>query len=183
MRVWLVRHGQATGGWDTELDPGLDTTGAAQAEQLAGHLGPLGPMAIVSSPMRRCRQTAAPLADRWRVDVEVNPLVTEIPSPPGVPMGERVPWLRAAMLGTWAVLGDRYLEYRDAVVERIAACAADTVMVSHFVAINAVIGACLGDDRLVIRHLANTSITVVGVTDGSTHLVEVGDEDPLTLVR
>ena len=39
----------------------------------------------------------------------------------------------------------------------------DTVVFSHFVAINAVIGACVGDDRLVIRSLDNCSVTVVDV--------------------
>ena len=50
------------------------------------------------------------------------------------------------------------------VVGYVAALGADTVVVSHFVAINAVIGACLGDDRLVIRSLDNTSVTVVDTT-------------------
>ena len=54
---------------------------------------------------------------------------------------------------------------------------------SHFVAINVVIGACDGDDRLVIRHLDNCSITVVDVeTDGRLTLVEGGHEAD-TLIR
>ena len=53
---------------------------------------------------------------------------------------------------------------------------------SHFVAINAVIGACLGDDRLVIRSLDNTSVTVVETTAGGLVLVEAGHEAD-TLIR
>ena len=79
-------------------------------------------------------------------------------------MGERVAWLREAMAGEWAALGDRYTAYRDRVADHVAAIPTDTVVVSHFVAINAVIGACLGDDRLVIRSLDNTSVTLVETT-------------------
>ena len=102
----------------------------------------------------------------------VEPLVTEIPSPPGVPMGQRVPWLRAAMAGTWSALGPRYTAYRDDVAGRVAAVDVDTVVVSHFIAINAVIGACTGDDRVVIRSLDNTSVTIVEVTPAGLVLIE-----------
>ena len=49
-----------------------------------------------------------------------------------------------------------------------------TSCLSHFVAINAVIGACTGDDRLVIRRLDNCSVTVVDVVDGQLTLIEWG---------
>ena len=97
-------------------------------------------------------------------------------------MGERVAWLREAMAGEWAALGDRYTTYRDRVADHVAAIPTDTVVVSHFVAINAVIGACLGDDRLVIRSLDNTSVTLVETTPRGLVLVEAGHEAD-TLIR
>ena len=98
-------------------------------------------------------------------------------------MADRVAWLRAAMAGTWAELGERYTAYRDAVVGVDRGRPADAVVVSHFVAINAVIGACVGDDRLVLRSLDNTSVTVVDTTpDGRLVLVEAGHEAD-TLIR
>jgi broad specificity phosphatase PhoE len=181
-RVHLVRHGRATAGWDVDPDPGLDDVGVAQAVELAARLAPLGRRPILTSPFRRCRETAAPLAQRWGVTPDVAAAVAEIPSPPGVPMGGRVPWLREAMTGTWADLGDRYTEYRDAVVAFVAERPTDTLIVSHFVAINAVIGACAGDDRLVIRSLDNTSVTVIANDGGRLTLVEAGHEAD-TLLR
>jgi broad specificity phosphatase PhoE len=184
--VRLVRHGRATGGWDADVDPGLDDVGLAQAAALAVSLGPLGDVAgpprLVTSPMRRCRETAAPLAAHWSVTAEVEPLVTEIPSPDGYELGARVPWLRAAMTGTWTALGPRYTSYRDAIAGYVASLDADTVITSHFIAINAVIGACLGDDRLVIRSLDNTSVTVVETTPAGMVLVAGGHEAD-TLIR
>ena len=181
----LVRHGRATAGWGVDPDPGLDELGHAQARATAEALGAVGAprRALVVSPLRRCRETAAPLAARWGVEPVVEPAVAEIPSPPGVPMGARVDWLRAAMDGTWTALGPAYTAFRDGVVARLTACRTDTVIVSHFVAINVVIGACLGDDRLVIASLDNCSRTVVEVAaDGSLRLVERGHEAD-TLIR
>jgi len=66
--VHLVRHGRATGGWDADPDRGLDDVGVAQAAALAERFGPLGNgacagvPALVTSPMRRCRETADALA-------------------------------------------------------------------------------------------------------------------------
>lgn len=183
VRVTLVRHGRATAGWDVDPDPGLDELGASQAAAMAGALAPSGPLALVTSPLRRCCETSAPLAAAWGVEPVVDERVREIPSPEGYAMGERVGWLRAAMAGTWTELGDRYTAYRDDVVAAVAGCPVDTVIVSHFVAINVVIGACLGDDRLVIASLDNCSRTVVEVgADGRLRLVEQGHEAD-TLIR
>jgi broad specificity phosphatase PhoE len=181
-RIHLIRHGRAAAGWDTDPDPGLDSVGRLQAAALAERLGARAPMPIVTSPFRRCQETAAVLAVRWRVAPVVEPLVGEIPSPPGVPIGERVAWLRQAMTRTWSELGDEYVAYRDAVVAYVSGLRADTVVTSHFVAINAVIGACIGDDRLVIRRLDNASVTVVDTSDGGLSLVAGGHEAD-TLIR
>jgi broad specificity phosphatase PhoE len=75
-----------------------------------------------------------------------------------------------------------YVEYRDAVVQWVRARQTDTVAISHFVAINAVIGACVGDDRVLIRHLDNCSITIVEVDGDGLRLIEAGEEAD-TLIR
>ena len=181
--VHLVRHGRATGGWDVDPDPGLDDVGVEQARRLVDRLArPLGARPIVTSPLRRCRETAAPLATRWGGGADVEPLVTEIPSPPGVPMGERV----AGCGGDGRdVVGARRRATRPTATTSSAAsprCAVDTVVVSHFVAINAVIGACTGDDRVVIHSLDNTSVTTVETTPAGLVLIEAGHEAD-TLIR
>jgi broad specificity phosphatase PhoE len=181
-RLYLVRHGRAAAGWDADPDPPVDAVGRAQAEAMAERLAPLGPLAVVTSPLRRCRMTAEPLAAAWGVEPAVVEAVAEIPSPEGVPMGERVPWLRAAMGGTWADLGPRYTGFRDGVLDARTALRTDTVVVSHFVAINAVIGAAAGDDRLVLASLDNASVTVVDVTGGRFVVTERGHEAD-TLIR
>ena len=181
-RLYLVRHGRAAAGWDTAPDPGLDEIGRGQAERMADRLAPLGPLALVSSPLLRCQETAGILGKRWGIDAVIEPAVAEIPSPLGVPMGERVDWLRGAMAGTWTALGERYTGFRDGVADYLRSCTTDTVIASHFVAINAAIGAATGDDAVVIRSLDNCSVTVMDVIEGELHVVEGGHEAD-TLIR
>lgn len=180
----MVRHGRAAAGWDADPDPPLDELGRSQATAVAERLAAGGVvLPIVTSPLRRCQETAAVLASRWNVTPVIDAAVAEIPSPVGVPMGERVAWLRQAMAGEWAALGSRYTDYRDAVAAWIAARAEDTVVFSHFVAINAAIGAATSDDRLVIASLDNCSMTTFEVDGaGGLRLVEVGVEAD-TLIR
>jgi broad specificity phosphatase PhoE len=182
VRLYLVRHGRAAAGWDDDPDPPLDELGRTQATGLIATLAGRGPRPIISSPMQRCQQTAEPLAQHWNTVPTVDPRLSEIPSPIGVPLNARTPWLRQVMAGRWSDLDERYTNYRDDVVQAICAMTSDSVVTSHFVAINVVIGACLSDDRLVIRSLDNCSITVVDVIDGSLHLVEGGHEAD-TLIR
>jgi broad specificity phosphatase PhoE len=175
-RIIMVRHGRATGGWDDDPDPGLDELGQQQAHAIAERLSSGPPLPIVSSPLRRCRDTAAPLAKTWSTQVAIETRIAEIPSPEGVPLNDRVGWLRGACKGTWTELGVRYQGYRDDVAAYLLALTDDSVVFSHFIAINAAIGAATGDDRVVIHSLDNTSCTIFE-HDGSTlRLVEAGAE-------
>ncbi len=180
--VRLVRHGRAAAGWDRDPDPGLDDVGRAQAAEAAERLASVGVLSVVSSPLQRCRSTARFYADRVGGEVVIEPAVAEIPSPDGVEMADRVDWLRTAMQGNWTDLGRRYTTYRDAVIGFVRSCDDATVIFSHFVAINAVVGAGLGDDRLVIRRLDNCSVTTVEIDGDELRLVEGGHEAD-TLIR
>lgn len=187
-RIYMVRHGRAAAGWNVDPDPGLDELGRSQALAVAGQLSRLGPLDVVSSPLLRCQQTAFPLATAWKKDVAINPAVGEIPSPEGYTLENRVEWLRAAMATTWSDVardsGQKYADYRQEIARAVASLTSDTVIFSHFIAINAVIGVALGDDRVLIHHLDNCSVSVFE-TDGSggLTLLEVGGEDANTLIR
>lgn len=174
-RLHLVRHGRAAAGWDADPDPGLDEVGREQAEAVARRLAPLGPLPIVCSPLRRTRETAEPLAAAWATTPRYDPSVGEIPSPTD-DLVERGAWLQRALAGTWSDLGPSYLAWRDGLLAALAALTDESVVVTHFVAINVVLGAALADDRLVVRSVANTSITVVTVDDGRVRVLEEPDE-------
>ena len=177
--VRLVRHGQASAGWGTDPDPDLDDVGGSQANNVADllqtHVGDT-PIEVWTSPLLRCQSTARPFVEAQSADVLIVDAVREIPSPRNISANERIEWLRGAMEGTWSELGGEFLSYRDNLIDVMRSVLHDTVVFSHFIAINAIIGACLGDDRLVIRHLDNTSVTTIDVTDGALTLIEGGNE-------
>lgn len=173
MRLHLVRHGHAAAGWGEDLDPGLDDVGRAQAVDLAERLGDIGPMPIVSSPLQRAQQTAAPLAEQWGVEPVVESAVGEIPSPT-TDLAQRSAWLRDALRGRWVDLGPGVIAWRSQLIATLAALPDDTVVFTHFVAINAVVAAASGSDELIVFAPANASRTVLDINADGLSLVELG---------
>ena len=70
----LVRHCEAAG---QEPDAQLTVAGRRQAAELAAFLSALPVDAIIASAYLRAQQTAEPLADCFRLDVEVDPRLNE----------------------------------------------------------------------------------------------------------
>lgn len=171
----LVRHGEAAAGWNQDRDPGLSDEGHRQAAQMAAALAPLGPLPIVVSPLRRTRETAAPLEQAWGVTATVETGVGEIVSPIE-DLEERTTWLRGFMAGTWDAATPEHTAWRQLVIDTLAAIPHDAVVVTHFIAINAAVGASTGDPRVVNFMAGNCSRTTLDVADGNLSLVELGGE-------
>jgi phosphohistidine phosphatase SixA/ADP-ribose pyrophosphatase YjhB (NUDIX family) len=78
--IALVRHAKAgsRSQWDgPDAERPLSGTGREQAQQLAGLLALFGPDRIVSVPVRRCRDTVAPLAEKLSLPIADEPLLGE----------------------------------------------------------------------------------------------------------
>lgn len=181
-RLYLVRHGRAAAGFGEATDPGLDEKGHRQAEVVAARLAPLGPLAILTSPLKRTQETAAPLAQLWKKTPVVDETVAEIPSQ-AMELSERIEWLRAFMRGSWRAADPQLATWRENLIATLAGVGTDTVIFSHFVAINVAAGAALGDERVVVFSPDNCSVTVLDLTDGALSLVEKGHEAELTKVN
>lgn len=181
VRVTLVRHGRPAGAWGDDPDPGLDAVGHAEAAAVASALAPTGPQPIVVSPLRRTVETARPLAETWGVAATLDPAVGELPAPLD-PRPDARSWLRTLMAGTGAEHAPVMAPFRTRVLGAIRALREDTVVVSHFLAINAVVGAALGDDRVVCCSPGHCSITVVEI-DADALRVLVAPTDGPTEVR
>jgi len=174
-RLVLVRHGRPDGTWGRDADPGLDAVGHDQARAAAEALAPLGPLPVVVSPLRRTRETAAPLLARWSVGPVVEPAVGELTAPVD-PEPDHATWLRTLMAGTGAEHAAVMDPFRARVLGAIRALRTDTVVVTHFLAINAVVGAATGDDRVVCFTPTHCARTVVDLDDqGELRVVELGD--------
>ncbi|QGG94817.1 histidine phosphatase family protein [Actinomarinicola tropica] len=172
-RLHLVRHGAAAAGYSEDPDPGLDDMGRVQAVQVAAALATKGPLPILVSPLRRCRETAAPLEALWGATATVEAGVAEVAAPTD-DLAERGAWLRRAMAGTWDELEDAPRAWRTRLLDTLAAVGTDTVVVTHFIAINAVLGAASADDRVLVARLDNGSITTVDAGPDGFEVVSAG---------
>lgn len=72
--LYIVRHCEAEG---QEADAPLTTNGLIQAEHLAQFLAEARIEHIVSSPYVRARDSIAPLAERLKIDVEIDERLIE----------------------------------------------------------------------------------------------------------
>ena len=182
-RVYLIRHGKPSSSWgqSQDPDPGLNAAGRVQARAVARALMALPdierPVRVVSSPLRRCGETAAPFARMLGVKVEIHDWVGEIPTPTALPPEARGPWLKAAFRGTWAQIeGDlNYDAWRRGIAQALAS-QAGTAVFSHYVAINGVVSATMGRDETICFNPDHTSVTVLDVLGGKLSLVSLGRE-------
>ena len=175
-RLYLVRHGRAAASFAEAADPGLDALGRSQAEAVAERLASIGPIAMLTSPLARARETSEPLAKRWQRSVPIEPAVAEIPSPSGMSLSERAEWLRGFMAGSWRDASRDLAQWREEAIAALAAIKEDTVIFSHFIAINVAAGAAEGDDRVILFRPDNCSVTILDVDKGALSLVERGHE-------
>ena len=172
--IYLIRHGEAAAGWGDHPDPGLSALGAKQAQAVAAQLNAATITNIISSPMQRCRETAAPLSDLLSLTSAIAPQVSEIGTPPDI--GDRVTWLRGLMAGTWTEAGAPFADWRARMGAFVDALPARTAVFSHFVAINALCGLLEQDDRVTVFRPGHCSVTRLERRDGRLRVAEYGSE-------
>ncbi|MGN6516019.1 MAG: histidine phosphatase family protein [Rhizomicrobium sp.] len=182
-RLYMVRHGKAEAGFGGAMDPGLDALGREQADAVAQKLKNIGPLPILTSPLARTQQTAAPLAKLWSRAPVIEHAVAEIPSPDLGSLEARAVWLRKLMAGSWRGVNPELATWREHCIATVAAIPQDTVIFSHYVAINVIAGAATKDDRVVVFSPDNCSVTVFEADGSSLRLIEKGREAALTKVN
>jgi probable phosphoglycerate mutase len=172
----LVRHGRtdhnAAGRLLGRLDPALDDVGHAQAVALAAEVAHLVPgAAVVSSPLRRARETAELVADALGTEVALDDRWIELDY--GELDGEPLSSLPSDLWATWRAdatfrppggesLVDLRIRLAPALDELSGrADRTDVVVVSHVSPIKAAVTWALGvpDDVTWRLYLAPASIT------------------------
>lgn len=174
MDLLLVRHAEpvriAPGG-GAPADPPLTARGVEQAERLADWLAFERIDVLLSSPQRRARETAAPIARAHGLDVEVMEGLVEydVQSDHYIPVEElratRDPRWTAMLEGRWHEFGgdppevfrDRVLRCIDEIVARFAG--QRVVAVCHGGVVNVALAGVLGLDRLLWFDPGYTSVS------------------------
>lgn len=182
-RAYMIRHGKPASTWGDGLedDPGLDDTGRAQAQAASDTLMALPlqfrPTSVISSPLRRCRETAAPFAHALGVELEIDATFGEIPTPKALAHADRPAWLKAAFAGNWTdIQGDLdYDQWRYAIAIALAGRAGAAIF-SHYVAINGAVSAVTDNPAVLAFRPDHTSIVTFDIEDGRATLQALGRE-------
>lgn len=199
----LLRHGETaltpekrfSGSGGT--DPELSATGRGQAERAAEHFAALGVVQdIVSSPLRRCRETAAAVAARLGLDVRIDEGLreTDFGAWEGLAFGEvrerygddLTAWLASpdtAPTGggeSFAEVTERVAAARDRLVARYAG--RTVLLVTHVTPIKTLVRLALGapPESLFRMELSAASIsTVAHYGDGNASVRLLNDTSHL----
>ncbi|MDE2163656.1 MAG: histidine phosphatase family protein [Alphaproteobacteria bacterium] len=172
-RLYLVRNARTDDGTGFAENPRLDEVGQEQAEAVVRKLGHLRRPKILTSPQRRAMETVAPLARHCLAMPVVDEALTLMPLP-SAESCDREAWLLAFMESSWRDAPPLQRRWRESCLFALAGLTGDVVIASHFIVINMIVGAAIGDDRVVIFKPDNGSITTLDVTDGKLSLVELG---------
>ncbi len=139
--IYLVRHGEAAASWGQAPDPGLSPLGHEQAIAAGRALQPKltgETVRLISSPLSRALETAAPLASELGLAVTIDDAFREIKAP--VPLAERQAWLRQFMKQRWDQQPQSLHEWREQALLQLLAMDSPAVVFTHFLVINAVVG-------------------------------------------
>lgn len=181
-RIFLIRHAEPAASWGGAAhDPGLSEQGRVQADVAATLLAMEGPLELISSPMLRCRETAAALAHRTGVGPRIEPRVSEVSAPSGV--SDRPAWLRQNFVWAsgvpkrpWADVAPALHAWRDDAVAAIGALQTDCAVFTHFIAINAIVGAIEHNPHTIVFRPGHASITELERTGSGLRVVRLGAE-------
>jgi hypothetical protein len=120
------------------------------------------------------------LAATWGAPATILEAVGEVPAPP-VSLSERQAWLRKATAGTWAEMkrdapagSPDFDAWRKALLGALLGMTRDSVIFSHYIAINAVVGAAQRDDRVICFRPDHASVTTIEVASGAIAVRELG---------
>jgi probable phosphomutase (TIGR03848 family) len=197
----LVRHAHtdAAGKRLTGRAPGvhLNEQGRRQAERLVERLDGVRIDTIVSSPLERCRETAAPLAKARGRAIDVGRAWIEVGY--GEWTGRSISQLRRTKLWRRVMFapsnvrfpgGESLLEVQgravDATLDIAARHARGTVVVvSHADVIRLLVAHLAGmhADHLQRLSIDTASITAVSISDGSPRMLTVNDTGDLAVLR
>lgn len=181
-RLFLIRHAEPEAAWGgADHDPGLSDKGHEQAAAAASALMSLGPLALLSSPMRRCRETAAPFAALSRQTPILKSAVSEVVAPVGVGdrrtwLRENFPWDEGGVRRRWADVDPALLAWRDDVTNAMRTVRGDSAVFSHFIAINVIVGAAMGAEETMVFRPGHASITELASDGGALRVVSLGAE-------
>jgi len=182
--IYLIRHGEAIDGW-TSLDPKLSDKGKEQAKNLRPFIASkkLKNIEVISSPLLRCIETCEIALNQYNDGIKIDQNFSELPSPVK-DLNSRVDWLKKVLPLTWKELeNDKesklsdidYSKWRKNIITKILSTKSETIIFTHFVVINCIVGSILGSNKVVNFYPNNCSITQIAIKNNKLEVIELGE--------
>jgi broad specificity phosphatase PhoE len=170
--IYLIRHGEANAAWDEDPDPGLSEKGKLQSEELKTELAQQLPSSFeaISSPLLRAQETAKPLKETLGFDLNIND-----------PLSERRDWLRGIFNAKVKELEEPQLLWRNSIIESLKVLQKDTIIFSHFMVINCVVGWIKNSEKFVSFHPDNCSVTKIRREKDEFEILNMGRDFTTTV--
>ena len=130
---------------------------------------------LVSSPLQRAQETALPFQAALHLSPIINPNFAEVPSP-GIALADRRNWLKGLFAKKVMELEQPQVNWRNNIIAGIQALEKNTLIFSHFMTINAVVGWIRGDEKLVSYYPNYCSITKIEQVGNQFFIRSLGKE-------
>ena len=182
VNIFLIRHGEANASWDEDRDPGLSEKGKLQSELLEKEILNSLPSRFdaISSPLSRAKETATPLKEKLGFKLSINDIYAEIPSP-GIPLSERRDWLKGIFSARIDELEKPQMEWRNKIIESLKLLKQDTIIFSHFMVINSIVGWINDSKNFVSFHPDNYSVTKIEKLGDTFKILNLGKDFSTTV--
>jgi|TARA_B100001250_G_scaffold127509_1_gene108543 broad specificity phosphatase PhoE len=182
--IYLIRHGEAIDGW-TSLDPKLSDKGKEQAKNLRPFIAnkKLKNIKVISSPLLRCIETCEIALNKCNDVIKIDQNFSELPSPVK-DLNSRVDWLKKVLPLTWKELeNDKesklsdidYSKWKKNIINKVLSTKVETIIFTHFVVINCIVGSILGSNKVVNFYPNNCSITQIAIKNNKLEVIELGE--------
>ena len=177
INLLLVRHGEASESWGKHPDPGLSELGIKQSASLINNamLKSLDSYNFVSSPKSRAKMTAEPLIKKFNKELIINNAYSEIPSD-DIDNSQKKAWLTNIMNTEIKDLPDSVVNWRDNIIKGSLNVSYNTIVFTHFMVINALIGSLLKNNALMYFYPNYVSVTKITFENKEVKSISLGDE-------
>jgi broad specificity phosphatase PhoE len=119
--------------------------------------------------------TAAPLVNKYKKDLIIDPIFSEIPSD-DIELADKRRWLTDTMKIDINSLPTIVCNWRDRILSKVLTLNKDTIIFTHFMVINSIIGKLVDNPTLLYFYPDYTSITKIIIEDGIVKEFYVGGE-------
>ena len=183
IQVIFIRHAEASNSWGNHPDPGLSDNGKNQSKELINHpeLIELDDYSFISSPKLRAIETAKPLAEKFKKELIIENIFTEIPSL-NIEPDKKQEWLKNILQMNKNDLPENITKWKDNIISKTKAFSQDSVVFTHFIVINALLSELNSETKLLYFYPDYTSIVKITIEDGEFRNFSI-DKDKKTFIN